>query len=144
VIGLVLGGEACIAGSSTDGLDFVEELLLFGSEVTHGGGEDFVELVCFNVRLDHFYLLKCLKNRMQNRELNKLSGDGNMIATKQGKYKYQGGDQSKYDSVDAFTATTPILEIIESVEHTHTSPRSKIGLTNDMESTINTREINAK
>ncbi len=55
MVRLVLGGEASIAGSGAHGLDFIEELLLFGGEISHGGGKDFIELVRFNVRLAHFY-----------------------------------------------------------------------------------------
>ena len=53
VIGLVLGGEAGIAGGGAGGLDFVEEFLLLGREVTGGLGEDFVEFVGVNVGSSH-------------------------------------------------------------------------------------------
>jgi len=47
-----------------------------------------------------------------------------MIATKQGKYKYQRGMKQKYDSVDAFTTTTTPRQY--ALPNTpHTSPRSK-------------------
>ena len=49
MVGLVLGGEASVTGSGAGGLDFVEELLLFGGEVSDGGGEDFVEFVGVDV-----------------------------------------------------------------------------------------------
>jgi hypothetical protein len=73
MVGLVLGGETIVTGSSAGGLDLVEKFLLLCGKISNGGSEDFVKFVGVNIRLSHFFIIVflCLFREMVNQKATK-------------------------------------------------------------------------